>query len=307
MISGDAFGGCADYHGPLPMTFVRAVIVLQVCWFSGCYRFFGSEQSVDRSNADKPAIIDVSDTSGTSERDASEPDAWEPYPLEPLAPSKPVNGAPNAPSTWEPRPTWILGEELENARDLGGVPLGDGHSVAKNAVFRGPPLAQLSAAGCAEFARLGIRTVIDLRIASERTAVPEADCVLDNAAVVTTPLPVPYNVSPSDYIADLNEIDSIAAAFERLGDPTAYPIYLHCTWGRDRTGVIVAVILRALGASHADILKEYMLSSATVGAYPRSLEAVLAAIEEGGGIEAYLASAGVSGEQLATLRARAVR
>jgi protein-tyrosine phosphatase len=187
------------------------------------------------------------------------------------------------------------------------VPLGDAGSVAKNAVFRGPPLSQLSASGCAEFARLGIRTVIDLRVASERTSVPEADCVLDKAAVVNAPLPVPYNVSPSDYIADLNEVDSIAAAFDALGDPAAYPIYLHCTWGRDRTGVLVAVILRALGASHADILKEYLLSSATVGAYPRSLEAVLVAIEEGGGIEAYLASAGVSGEQLATLRARAVR
>jgi protein-tyrosine phosphatase len=287
------------------MTFVRAVILLQVCWLFGCYRFFGSEESVGRSNADDPTVIDVSDPDAADTSDRV--DAWVPLsPLQPAAPSKPVSGAQSSTSTWEPRPTWILGEEIENARDLGGVPLGDARSVAKNAVFRGPPLSLLSASGCAEFARLGIRTVIDLRIPSERTAVPEADCVLDTAAVVTAPLPVPYNVSPSDYVADLNEVDSIAAAFEMLGDPTAYPIYLHCTWGRDRTGVIVAVILRALGASHADILKEYLLSSATVGAYPRSLEAVLAAIEEGGGIEAYLASAGVSGEQLATLRARAV-
>lgn len=292
------------------MTFARAVIVLQMCWLSSCYRF-GSSESVGRSSADDPTVIDVSDTVDASESDGSEPDAWEPDALdpdalEPVAPPKPVSGAQSSTSTWEPRPTWILGEEIKNARDLGGVPLGDERSVAKGAVFRGPPLAQLSSSGCAEFARLGIRTVIDLRVASERTAVPEADCVSDNAAVVTAPLPVPYSVSPTDYIADLNEVASIAAAFEMLGDPTAYPIYVHCTWGRDRTGVLVAVILRALGASHADILKEYMLSSASVGAYPTSLEAVLVAIEEGGGIEAYLASAGVSDENLATLRARAV-
>jgi protein-tyrosine phosphatase len=92
-------------------------------------------------------------------------------------------------------------------------------------------------------------------------------------------MPIPYNVSPADYVADLNASASIAAAFTVLGDPAAYPVYIHCTYGRDRTGVLAAVILSALGAKRADILQEYLISQRTVGATPASLTAVLDEIE----------------------------
>jgi protein-tyrosine phosphatase len=193
-------------------------------------------------------------------------------------------------------------DDLTNARDVGGTPLPGGASVAYGALFRGPPLADLSAAGCAEFAQLGIRTVIDLRIASERAATPESNCVNDTAQVALAPLPVPYNVSPSDYLADLNATDSLRAAFQYLGDESAYPIYIHCTWGRDRTGILAAVILSALGASRAAIQHEYQLSMATVGAYPRSLEAVLDEIERRGGIDSFLDLTGIPADQRSILR-----
>lgn len=210
-------------------------------------------------------------------------------------------------STWDPQPRWILNDDLENARDLGGVPLRAGAAVAHGELFRGPPLRPLTEAGCDEFARLGIRTVVDLRIATERDSSPESSCVTDRARLVLAPLPVPYGVSPSDYIADLDTFESIARVFEVLGDPAAYPVYFHCTWGRDRTGVLAAVILRALGASRADIMKEYALSNASVGAYPASLEAVLDVIEQRSGIASYLAAAGVRREQVDVLRARVVQ
>ena len=202
-------------------------------------------------------------------------------------------------------PRWVLEDEIDNARDLGGTPLPSGAVVARGAVFRGPPL-RLNAAGCDAFHQLGIRTVIDLRIDSETKQVPQATCVQQSAEVVSAPLPVPYNVSPRDYIAILDSRASIASIFDRLGDAEAYPIYFHCTWGRDRTGVIAAVLLRALGASRATIMREYELSKLHVGAYPQSLEAALEAIEQRGGIDAYLASAGVSDAQLATLRRRLI-
>lgn len=164
----------------------------------------------------------------------------------------------------------------------------------------------LTAAGCDAFAQLGVRTVIDLRVEAERIAKPEADCVAQRAELVSAPLPVPYNVSPLDYIADLEARDSIAIAFGRLAVRAAYPVYVHCTWGRDRTGVLIAVMLRALGATHSDIIEEYQLSELSVGAYPESLQAALDWIEARGGVEAYLEAAGVSAAQLAALRARTV-
>jgi protein-tyrosine phosphatase len=205
-------------------------------------------------------------------------------------------------AAWVPEPHWILAGEVENARDLGGVPLDDAARVRPGRLFRGPPLSQLTAAGCEEFAALGIRTVIDLRIASESITQPEAPCVEKSAAIVPAPLPVPYNVSPSDYAADLDAHASIATIFQKLGDPAAYPIYFHCTWGRDRTGVVAAVILSALGASPAAIMKEYLLSQPRVGAYPDSLEAVLDLIASRGGIGAQLERAGVPREHVSVLR-----
>jgi protein-tyrosine phosphatase len=113
-------------------------------------------------------------------------------------------------------------------------------------------------------------------------------------------------VSAADYIAILDASESIVRVFERLGDAAHYPVYFHCTWGRDRTGIVVAVVLLALGATPEAIMADYLVSGETVGAYPASLQAALDDIASRGGIEAYLAAAGVTDQQLATLRANAV-
>jgi protein-tyrosine phosphatase len=188
----------------------------------------------------------------------------------------------------------ILVDYVVNARDMGGVPLPDGGSVACGELYRGAPLAGFDAAACAAFSDLAIRTVFDLRTESERTEKPDSPCVMTSTSVVFAPLPIPYNVSPADYIADLNTTDIIAPVFAALGDDTVYPVYFHCTWGRDRTGVLAAVILLALGAKREDILAEYGLSVAGgVGAYPDSLSAALDEIDARGGVESYLAEGGL--------------
>jgi protein-tyrosine phosphatase len=199
----------------------------------------------------------------------------------------------------------VLAGRVVNARDLGGTPLADGASVAFDVLFRGPPLARLDAFGCDEFAALGVRTIIDLRVESERLATPHAACALSQAQHVLAPLPVPYAVSPQDYIADLNTTDSIATAFAALGDEAAYPVWFHCTYGRDRSGVLAALILLSLGATREDVVREYTLSRASVGAYPLSLEGMLDELDSMGGIDTYLEAAGVSAEQRAVLDAQA--
>lgn len=201
-------------------------------------------------------------------------------------------------------PRAILAGELVNARDLGGVPLPGGARVAYGAIFRGPPLV-LSPRGCEGLNDVGVRTDIDLRVDGERAAKPDSACATEQAQLLVAPLPVPYTVSPADYIAMLDARDSMAAIFAALGDAGAYPVYFHCTWGRDRTGVVAALILLELGASRADIMDEYLLSGATVGAYPMSLMAMLDEIERRGGVTAYLMSLGITAQQLATLHGRA--
>lgn len=127
--------------------------------------------------------------------------------------------------------TPVLACDVTNARDLGGMPLAPSGNVACGALFRGPPLTNLTAGGCDAVARLGIQTVIDLRTDDERLARPDDACVRAN--LVLAQLPIPYAVSPTDYLADFDTTASIAQVFHVLGDPTMYPVYVHCTWGRD--------------------------------------------------------------------------
>jgi protein-tyrosine phosphatase len=199
----------------------------------------------------------------------------------------------------------VLAPYLTNARDLGGTPVGT-RGVAYGRLFRGPPVAALSEAACGTFASLGIRSIVDLRDPVEVESAPDSACVREHAALTLAPLPRPYSVSPQDYIAMLDTTASIAATFRVLGDPAAYPVYFHCTLGRDRTGVVAALILLTLGASREAILEEYSLSSASVGAFPYSLVSTLDEVERRGGVEAYLTSVGVTHEQLTALRVSAL-
>jgi hypothetical protein len=215
-------------------------------------------------------------------------------------PSQHDAGCGNAQACTRSRP--ILRGDVVNARDLGGVPLAQSGSAACGALFRGPPLAALSPLGCADAAALGLRTILDLRTDGERAVLPDDACV--GAQIMSAPLPIPYNLDTAAYQADFDSDDSIARVFHTLADDAAYPIYVHCTYGRDRTGVVAAAVLLALGASRADVVAEYSLSASTVGAWPRSLEGLLDEIDARGGIEAALATKGVTAEDLAALRAR---
>ncbi len=210
-------------------------------------------------------------------------------------PEEPVASCPDSP--------WVLAPHLRNARDVGGTPLERGGSVACGAVFRGPPLT-LTTAGCEQARALGLRTVIDLRVDSERVSRPDATCT--GADFLPAPLPIPYGLSASDYLADLHATASIVAVFHAFGDPARYPIYFHCTWGRDRTGVVAAVLLLTLGVSPEDVMAEYLLSQAVVGAYPSALQAVLDEIESLGGPDAFLAGIGISEEEIAVIRSMSV-
>ncbi|MBN1654102.1 MAG: tyrosine-protein phosphatase [Deltaproteobacteria bacterium] len=202
---------------------------------------------------------------------------------------------------------WILEQEVANARDLGGTPVAGGATVGCDLIYRGSMLTDLSRQGCQAFEQLAIRSVIDLRTPSERADVADAECIEEWATVVRAPMPTPYSVSPQDYLADLYTADSVAAAFDLLGDPDAYPIYISCIYGRDRTGVLVAVILLALGAPADVVLAEYELTRESgLSSYPASLEAVLEEIERIGGVQGYLLAMGVSMREIETLRSQAL-
>lgn len=70
----------------------------------------------------------------------------------------------------------------------------------------------------------------------------------------------------SDLYIRMLEIGSatIASVLEVLAEPEAYPVAFYCAAGKDRTGVMSAVVLRMLGVPPAEIARDYALSDAPV-------------------------------------------
>jgi len=201
---------------------------------------------------------------------------------------------------------WIVEDDVTNARELGGYALAGSGYVDCGKIMRGGHLGNLSADGCREFADLGIKTVIDLRMDSEQQQTAPPSCVTDQATVIDASLPK-LDPSADNYVALLDETDAIAAVFTALGDSAAYPVYIHCVIGRDRASTVTALALMALGASDQTVVDEFDLNNdAGVSVDTGYIQAVIDEIKTRGGIEAYLTSTGVTTAQLQALRSEAV-
>jgi protein-tyrosine phosphatase len=55
-----------------------------------------------------------------------------------------------------------------------------------------------------------------------------------------------------------------AMAFQALAEPDALPAVFHCAAGKDRTGILAALLLGSLGVSHDDIVDDYALTAASM-------------------------------------------
>lgn len=159
---------------------------------------------------------------------------------------------------------------LHNLRDIGGPPAGEG-VVRRGRIFRSAaPLRDLPdiASGVAA---LGISHILDLRDTREREMSPR---VWQSAALEVHHIPVFGDALGEIRFSGLAELYAImiehhAAAVARAaghivanGDT---PALIHCTAGKDRTGVVVGVLLEVLGVDRAEILADYERSQTLLG------------------------------------------
>jgi protein tyrosine/serine phosphatase len=162
-----------------------------------------------------------------------------------------------------------------NFRDLGGYSTADGRSVKWRTVFRADGIHRLS---IDQIAPLGVRTVLDLRTPDEyergRFAhdsvshhhLPILQAPWDREALELEVDPVTF--LSDRYVEMLTEgCDAIARALHILADADALPLVFHCAAGKDRTGVVAAIVLSVLGVSDDDIAADYSLSRLGMGPF----------------------------------------
>jgi protein-tyrosine phosphatase len=168
----------------------------------------------------------------------------------------------------QPSPHWSL-EGCCNFRDLGGYRAAGG-TLRSRRLFRSDSLATASATDRAQLSSLGVATVLDLRSAGEVSLagryagagvvhhnLPLGDPIAE-AATVGWRDPEQVAVHYLELLRSSDE--SIAEAFAILTDPSAYPTVIHCSIGKDRTGILVALLLSAIGVSDDDVVADYALS-----------------------------------------------
>jgi protein-tyrosine phosphatase len=228
-----------------------------------------------------------------------------------------------------------------NFRDVGGYPAAAGTTIGRRRLLRSDALHRLDSDAVAMLSGLGLRTVVDLRTHEETEIAPsplgsfaergirvtQMSLIGENFAGLPLALDDVYQ-----FIVDQRG-PAIAAAVRVLAGPRALPALVHCAAGKDRTGIVVALVLAAAGVPDKIIAADYALSRiyldpATTAAIGRVRDAsglgeqltedlmasppelILAVLdrvrEQAGTVEAYLTRHGVTAAELGALRAALV-
>lgn len=161
-------------------------------------------------------------------------------------------------------------EGVVNFRDLGGYPSDLGGTVRYGRVFRSDRLDRMTASDHQRWAELGIRTIYDLRRTEEREVAPdpfpnEHVCIISSLEAKGHPKlgEEPPEAEGADLLRALYRgiLDhagtDIGRIFRGIVDPQTAPVVFHCTAGKDRTGMVAALLLEWLGVPRELVLLDY--------------------------------------------------
>jgi protein-tyrosine phosphatase len=183
-------------------------------------------------------------------------------------------------------PTWNRDITLEgacNVRDLGGYPTASGQETAWRKVLRADSLHKLTAADRQELIDLGVSQMIDLRYEEEVAQAPNVfaagtDVAYTNISLISGNMGISTEQLPQNlaemYMGMLDDsqqaIRSVMQIIARSKDGI---VLYHCTAGKDRTGVISALLLSLAGVSHEVIAQDYALTTERLQAIMPALRA----------------------------------
>jgi protein tyrosine/serine phosphatase len=165
---------------------------------------------------------------------------------------------------------WVDLAGADNVRDLGGMPVDGGGRTRRGMLLRSGTLQHLTSADVGVLiGEVGVRTVVDLRLADESQREGSALLGVDGIDYLSLPLWSADSVRADTvayaemdivdhYVAFLEGgAETVVAAVRTFADPTRLPALFHCAAGKDRTGVLAAVVLDAVGVTRDAIVADY--------------------------------------------------
>lgn len=173
-------------------------------------------------------------------------------------------------------------EGAVNFRDLGGHATDGGHTVRTGRLFRSGSLSALTEADLTILGQLGVRTVVDFRVASQiETFGP--DRLPEGALYVSLPMgggevsSIIHEAMETGRFASLPDVETVnlailgedtinlAAFIQIVAEPERLPLIFHCIGGKDRTGIAAALLLSILGVPWVTVRDDYVRSNEQIG------------------------------------------
>jgi len=244
--------------------------------------------------------------------------------------------------------TALAWEGCLNVRDLGGLPTEDGRRTQLGGVVRADNVRKLTDEGWRALADHGVQRIVDLRWPEELAEDQPRDVDID-VVHVSVLGPAVDNEYVAELDAHLRSVDDVAdhyawsyvdfleryrarfgTAFAAVADAEG-TVVVHCMGGKDRTGIVSALLLRLAGVSHEAIGEDYAITSANLEpSTSRWIPAIVDEVERAkweklrdtpadamvrvvqeierryGDVASYLRAAGLTDEQVDRLRERLV-
>jgi protein-tyrosine phosphatase len=173
-------------------------------------------------------------------------------------------------------------------------------------LFRAGHLAMVNEQGYAQFVKLGIQSVVDLRSQAEARSTPDAPWIMSGTRHLVADCPKIAAPSRDSYLQTLQAVEpKLAVLFRFLGAPKSLPALLHCGMGRDRACLAMSLVLLALGVPPERVAADFAVNQA-MRVDPHWLDGVFERISAQGGIDSYLVAHQVARGDLDSLRAQAL-
>ncbi|GAA1949468.1 tyrosine-protein phosphatase [Agromyces allii] len=161
-------------------------------------------------------------------------------------------------------PTRIPVAGTYNFRDVGGLPAATG-TVRDGVLFRSDGLYRIGDEGREQLRELGVGIVIDLRDEQEAARMPDD---LDGLDVEVLRLPVFEGSGASQGAAGISlealydrivtlHAPIVVDAVREIASAGERGVLVHCTAGKDRTGVVIAITLLAVGVDRDAVIEDY--------------------------------------------------